>query len=66
MRYEYFNELYNQIYGLMFVPIKYTDFEYCYLEEEHYVLRKIGSVEFVIIRARSPIQALDNLMKIKE
>lgn len=61
MQYEEFNKLYKQIYKERFQGIEHTDFEYCYLEEEHYALRKLGNNDFVIVRARSPFQALYKL-----
>lgn len=66
MRYEEFNRLYKDIYKERFRPIKNTDFEYCYLEEEHYAVRRQGQIYFYTVRAKSPLEALDNLMKIKE
>lgn len=66
MKYEEFNELYRQIYYERFLPIKNTDFEYCYLEEGHFAVRKIGQLYFYTVFARSPLEALENLMKIKE
>ncbi len=56
----------NKIYIENFCRIEGTPYEYNYLEEEHYALRRRGDFNFVIVRARSPlgaIEALENSIK---
>lgn len=63
MNYEEFNRQYNKIYSIRFNGINGTPYEYLYLEEEHYALRKREETEFIIIRARSPLEAIQNFKK---
>lgn len=64
MSYEEFNRLYDKIYKCLFREIKHTDFEYHYLEEERYALRKKGTRDFVIVHGRSSLQALSSLIEV--
>lgn len=66
INYENFNREYNKIYGQRFYEINGTMYEYHYLEEEHYALRRRGKLDFVIIRATSPLQAVQTLEEIKQ
>lgn len=61
INYEKLNEELNKIYSQKFYGIEGTLYEYHYLQEEHYALRRRGKFNFVIIRAKSPIEALKNL-----
>lgn len=66
MNYEKFNNLYKEIYEQKFIQIKHTDFEYHYLEEKHYAIREVGQIYFYIVIGKSPLDALDRLLRIGE
>ena len=61
INYEELNWELNKIYTQNFCEIKGTPYEYHYLEDEHYALRRRGDFNFVIVRARSPLGAIDSL-----
>lgn len=61
INYDELNRELNKIYTQPFCEIKGTPYEYHYLEEEHYALRRKGDFNFAIVRARSPLGAIDSL-----
>lgn len=66
INYDELNRELNKIYTENFCEIKGTPYEYHYLEEEHYALKRRGDFNFVIVRARSPLGAIDSLMLLQE
>lgn len=66
INYDELNKELNKIYTENFCEIKGTPYEYHYLEEEHYALKRRGDFNFVIVRARSPLGAIDSLMLLQE
>lgn len=61
INYDELNRELNEIYAQKFYGIDGTPYEYHYLEEEHYALRRRGKLNFVIVRAKSPLEAIENL-----
>lgn len=61
INYEELNWELNKIYAQKFCGIDGTPYEYHYLEEEYYALRRRGDFNFAIVRARSPLGAIDSL-----
>lgn len=61
INYDELNRELNEIYAQKFYGIDGTPYEYHYLEEEYYALRRRGDFNFAIVRAKSPLGAIENL-----
>lgn len=66
INYEKLNEELRNIYSERFWEIEGTPYEYHYLQEEHYALRRRGKLNFVIARAKNPLQAVTRLINMVE
>ncbi|MBU5669542.1 hypothetical protein KQI68_06775 [Peptoniphilus sp. MSJ-1] len=59
------NERFWEVPCLDELDKKYGDYVYAYLQEELYAVRKHGFVDvFILVKADSPIKAVDRVMEI--